>query len=146
VWTDGGTNTPVTFTVFGENGQQVFTTTLSGFADGSNNGETAEDRFFGATYSGGISSIFMSNASGGMEVDHLQYGLAAAGSVPEPETYAMLLAGLGLIGICGTAQTKQARLTFCNPHANPASAGFSFAVAARYFSAKSRRQVRRYSP
>jgi hypothetical protein len=98
VWTDGGTNTPVTFTVFGENGQQVFTTTLSGFADGSNNGETAEDRFFGATYSGGISSIFMSNASGGMEVDHLQYGLAAAGSVPEPETYAMLLAGLGLKG------------------------------------------------
>ena len=98
VWTDGGFGTSVTFTVFGENGQQVFTTTLSGFADNSNNGETAEDRFFGATYSGGISAIFMSNAGGGMEVDHLQYGAAAAAAVPEPETYAMLLAGLGLLG------------------------------------------------
>jgi hypothetical protein len=45
----------------------------------------------------------MSNASGGMEVDHLQYGFAAA--VPEPETYAMLLAGLGLLGF--TARRRQ---------------------------------------
>ena len=98
VWTDGGSGTSVTFTVFGELGQVIFTTTQSGFADGSNNGETAEDRFFGATYSGGISGIFMSNPSGGIEMDHLQYGATAAAAVPEPETYAMLLAGLGLLG------------------------------------------------
>ncbi len=107
VWTDGGGGTSVTFTVFGENGQQVFTTTQSGFADGSNNGETAEDRFFGATYTGGISAIFMSNASGGMEVDHLQYGAAAA-AIPEPETYAMLLAGLGLVGFATRRRHKVA--------------------------------------
>jgi hypothetical protein len=97
VWTDGGAGTSVTFTVFGENGQQVFTTTQSGFADGSNEGTTAEDRFFGATYTGGISAIFISNAGGGLEVDHLQYGGSIA-AIPEPETYAMLLAGLGVLG------------------------------------------------
>ena len=98
VWTDGGAGTSVTFTVFGETGQQIFTTTQSGFADSSNSGETAEDRFFGASNSAGISAIFMSNASGGMEVDHLQYGAAGVAAIPEPESYAMLLAGLGVLG------------------------------------------------
>lgn len=96
VWTDAGAGSSVTFTAFGPNGDQIFTTTQTGFADNSNNGETAEDRFFGATNTAGISAIFMSNSSGGIEVDHLQYGAAAA--VPEPETYALLLAGLGLLG------------------------------------------------
>ena len=96
VWTDGGGGTSVTFSVFGALGELLYTTTQSGFADNSNSGETAEDRFFGATSSAGISAIFMSNASGGMEVDHLQYGLAGSvtPSVPEPQTYALLLAGL----------------------------------------------------
>jgi uncharacterized repeat protein (TIGR01451 family) len=44
-------------------------------ADGSNAGTTGEDRFFGVTNVGGISAIKISNSSGGIEVDHLQYGL-----------------------------------------------------------------------
>ena len=36
---------------------------------------TAEDRFYGATNSGGISRIYISNSIGGIEVEHLQYGL-----------------------------------------------------------------------
>jgi hypothetical protein len=48
----------------------------------------------------------MSNASGGMEVDHLQYGAAIAGAIPEPETYAMLLAGIGVLGF--TARRRRA--------------------------------------
>jgi len=98
VWTDGGAPTPVTFSAFGPTGTLLFTTTVSGFADSSNNGETAEDRFFGVTNAAGISAIFMSNASGGIEVDHLQYGAAAVNAVPEPETYALMMLGLCAIG------------------------------------------------
>src|SRR5450755_4969177 len=81
---EGGPATPVTFSAFGPTGTLLFTTTVSGFADSSNNGETAEDRFFGVTNAAGISAIFMSNASGGMEVDHLQYGAAAVNAVQNP--------------------------------------------------------------
>ncbi|HWH80898.1 MAG TPA: PEP-CTERM sorting domain-containing protein [Burkholderiaceae bacterium] len=94
VWTDGGAGTPVTFAAYGSGGELLFTKTESGFADNSNNGETAEDRFFGATNAAGVSSIFISNSSGGIEVDHLQYGATTAAAVPEPETYALMLAGL----------------------------------------------------
>ena len=98
VWTDGGGGTSVTFNVYGPIGQLLNTTTVSGFADSSNSGETAEDRFFGASNDSGISAIFMSNAGGGIEVDHLQYGFATTLAVPEPATYAMMLAGLGVVG------------------------------------------------
>ena len=93
VWTDGAGST--TFEAFDHNGVSMGTITVS-LADASFNGETAEDRFFGATDPLGISAIHISNTAGGIEVDHLQYGFAA--SVPEPETYALILAGLGLVG------------------------------------------------
>lgn len=96
VWTDAGAGSSVTFRAFGAGGELLFEHTESGFADNSNNGETAEDRFFGVRNAAGVSSIFISNTAGGIEVDHLQYGLAAA--VPEPKTYALLLAGLGVVG------------------------------------------------
>lgn len=101
VWTDGGgSNQTVTFTAFGPGGGILFTTTVGGFLDNSVNGETAEDRFFGYSSDGGISAIFMSNTGGGIEVDHLQYGAASVVvGVPEPGTYVLLLAGLGVLGI-----------------------------------------------
>jgi hypothetical protein len=96
VWTDGGFGAPVTFSAFGPLGELLFTVTRGGFADGSNNGETAEDRFFGVVNATGISAIFIGNAGGGMEVDHVQYGRNVA-AIPEPETYVLLLAGLGAL-------------------------------------------------
>lgn len=60
-------------------------------------GETAEDRFFGVSNPGGISRITIAmNNSVDWEVDHLQYGSTLP--VPEPQTYALMLAGLGLVG------------------------------------------------
>ena len=109
VWTDGGAGTSVTFSAFGPVGELLFTVTRSGFADNSNNGETAEDRFFGVTNAAGISAIFMSNGSGGMEVDHVQYGLNVAAAVPEPETYALLLAGLGAVWLVATRRRRSGR-------------------------------------
>jgi hypothetical protein len=73
VWTDGGGTT--TFEAFDSLGVSLGTIGPVSIADGSNSGETAEDRFFGVTFAGGISAIKISNTSGGIEVDHLQYGL-----------------------------------------------------------------------
>ena len=55
-------------------------------------------RFYGATNAGGIHKIFISNDGGGIEVDHLQYGLNSAG-VPEPATWALMIGGFGLAGM-----------------------------------------------
>ena len=93
VWTDGAGST--TFEAFDHNGVSMGSVTVN-IANATVTGETNEDRFFGAIDPLGITAIKISNSSGGIEVDHLQYGLAAA--VPEPETYALLLGGLGIVG------------------------------------------------
>ncbi len=87
---------------FGPLGELLFTQTRRGFADNSNNGETAEDRFFGVVNAAGISSIFMSDPGGGIEVDHLQYGAATTVTgVPEPQTHARVPAGLAAVAWVG---------------------------------------------
>lgn len=73
VWTDGGGTT--TFEAFDSVGGSLGTVGPVAIADGSNSGTTGEDSFFGVTFAGGISAIRISNSSGGIEVDHLQYGL-----------------------------------------------------------------------
>ena len=72
VWTDGqGTTTFEAFDAAGASMGVIGPVTLD---DGSISGTTGEDRFFGVTHPGGISAIRISNTSGGIEVDHLQYG------------------------------------------------------------------------
>jgi len=95
VWTDGGGFSTVTFQAYDQN--NVLLGTLHTTADGSNNGETPEDRFFGLTNAGGISKIFLFNDSGGIEMNHIQYGGAAVAGVPEPAS--AFLIGAGLIGL-----------------------------------------------
>lgn len=88
-----------TFSAFDANGASLGSITRSGFADGNFAGGTAEDRFFGLQYAGGIQSIHIQqNGGGGIEVDHLQYGSMAA-AVPEPATWLSLAAGLGLLAL-----------------------------------------------
>ncbi|QMW22749.1 PEPxxWA-CTERM sorting domain-containing protein [Sandaracinobacteroides saxicola] len=73
--------------------------------DGVANGTTAEDRFFGVINPGGIGSITITMPfSTDWEVDHLQYG----SMVPEPATWAMLIAGFGLVG--GTLRRRRAAI------------------------------------
>lgn len=72
VWTDGSGS--ITISATDGAGNSLGSRTFSGFPDGSNFGTTAEDRFLGVQFSGGIGSIFISNSSGGIEIDHVQYG------------------------------------------------------------------------
>jgi hypothetical protein len=81
VWTDGGGD--ATFEAFDALGASLGTIGPVAIGDGSNSGTTAEDRFFGVTFAGGISAIKISNNGGGLEVDHLQYGLYP-GAVVQP--------------------------------------------------------------
>lgn len=74
VWTDGGTATSVTITGYDHLGDIIETKTVDGIGDGSNYNTTAEDRFFGIVYHSGIKRVVLANSSGGIEIDHLQYG------------------------------------------------------------------------
>jgi MYXO-CTERM domain-containing protein len=95
VWTDGqGT---ITFEAFDASNHSLGILT-GNYADGSFNGGTAEDRFFGIIHAGGISSMRISSSIVGIEIDHLQYGLQSpVSSVPEPAT--LTLFGLGLLAL-----------------------------------------------
>jgi hypothetical protein len=97
VWTDSGFGASVTFRATAGDGSLLGSITRSGFSDNSNSGTTLEDRFFGVTFAGGIKSVFISNSSGGIEVDHVQYG-AMATPVPLPAAGWLMLTGLaGLV-------------------------------------------------
>ena len=100
VWTDG-TNT-ILFKAYDQNGNLIGTLS-SNTADNSFDGETGEDRFFGATNAGGISKIFIQSGvapaglGGGMEVDHLQYGLLTVAQTGVPEPSSLYVAAVSLI-------------------------------------------------
>jgi hypothetical protein len=74
VWTDGGFGSTVTVTGYDVADQVIYTQTVNGIGDNSNYGTTAEDRFFGIVHYAGVKSVKLANSSGGIEIDHLQYG------------------------------------------------------------------------
>lgn len=71
VWTDGFGL--IRFEAFDRHGRSLGVLT-GNHADANYFGGTAEDRFYGAIHLDGISAIHIASASGGIEVDHLQYG------------------------------------------------------------------------
>lgn len=71
VWTDGAGT--VNFESFDPAGNSLGTSSgdhpTSGFG-----GQTDEDRFYGSENAAGVGSIHISNTSGGIEIDHIQFG------------------------------------------------------------------------
>jgi hypothetical protein len=95
VWTDGAPFSAMGYKIYDASGGMYYGATYYLESDGFTNGQTAEDRFFGARLAGGISAIWVYADAGTLEVDHLQYGISA---VPEPAPAALLAAGLGFFG------------------------------------------------
>lgn len=104
VWTDVGVVQSgtlgiggVRFEAFGADGSSLGTLAVDALGDGSANGGTAEDRFFGVIEAGGISRIAMAmDNSSDWEVDHLQYAVAP---VPLPAAAWLLGAGIAALGL-----------------------------------------------
>jgi hypothetical protein len=74
VWTDGGSEVTVTAEFFGPGATPLGSVVGKGIGGPAVTGETAEDRFFGWIDPGGIASVTISHTSGGLEIDHVQYG------------------------------------------------------------------------
>jgi hypothetical protein len=71
VWTDGAGTT--SFQAFGPGDVLLGTIGPSAIADGSFNGTTTDDHFFGVIDEGGVAKIRITNSGGGIEVDHFQF-------------------------------------------------------------------------
>src|SRR5579859_4233636 len=98
-WTDG--IKLIHFSAVDANGNslgQIDDNTGCDFTCGDGNPDNF--RFYGVTDPIGIKSITISNDGGGIEVDHLQFGvLAPTASVPEPGS--VFLLGSSLVGLTG---------------------------------------------
>jgi hypothetical protein len=100
VWTDVGWNAAThyydlfTFEFFDGFGALLGTSGPFLFGDGFDTGQQAEDRFLGAIYDGGISSLRVSTNNVDWEVDHLQYGATSVAQVPEPGSLALVAIGV----------------------------------------------------
>jgi hypothetical protein len=109
VWTDGAGT--VTFQAFGPGGLlgTIGPVSNSNFPDASFSGTTPEDRFFGVSDPGGITSLFISNSSGGIEVDHVQYGGLAVtpNATPLPGALPLFATGLGALSLLGWRRRKK---------------------------------------
>ncbi len=112
VWTDVGFRqptppeiggpSPVVFEAY-DAADNLLGSVSADLGDGNVAGETAEDRFFGYSSDAGIARITlrMPNSTD-WELDHVQYAMAP---IPEPSTYALLGAGLALLGFAVRRRT-----------------------------------------
>ncbi len=74
VWTDGSPGCDAIFDAYDTTGTIIGTSTATAVGDGTNVGSVGEDRFFAVVHTAGVKKIVVKSSSGGVEVDHLQYG------------------------------------------------------------------------
>ncbi len=146
VWTDGAG--AVYFEAFDRNGVSMGLRGPFNLPDDVYVDTTAEDRFLGAYNPEGISAIRVLNTSGGIEVDHLQYGFGTGNAAPLvnagpdqtvllPATTATLngsvtddgLPGCSPLSLSWSQVSGPGTVTFTNPNAAVTNATFSAAGA-----------------
>jgi hypothetical protein len=78
VWTDGASGHNTVFEAFGSGMVSLGTLGPFNISDAVTSGQTAEDRFFGVIDFNGVLAVRVTNSGvfGGLEVDHVQYGIA----------------------------------------------------------------------
>lgn len=104
VWTDGAGTT--TFEAF-RDGTSLGIIGPVAIAGQGVTGQTAEDRFFGITDLLGIDAIKLSSTSGGIEIDHIQYGNAFR-PVDPPSPVPLPAGGMLLLGaLAGLAALRR---------------------------------------
>jgi hypothetical protein len=97
VWTDGAGT--IRFEAFDQDGVSLGVV-FGDHADASILGTIEDDRFYGAIHPAGVSALFISNTSGGIEIDDLQYGFRASPAVvSQPGT--LILLSLALVALAG---------------------------------------------
>lgn len=100
VWTDGDpASSGVMLEAFDAGGMSLGVFNYGDLGDDQITGQTAEDRFIGASDMGGIKSLIVTNLPGGtgIEVDHVQWQIC---DVPEPAGMALaLMATLSVLGL-----------------------------------------------
>jgi hypothetical protein len=74
VWTDGGGGASVTITGYDAADAVIYSETVEGIGDSIIYGTVEEDRFFGIVHYEGVKRVVVTNSTGGVEIDHLQYG------------------------------------------------------------------------
>ena len=85
----------VTLTLAGGGTQSFTGTTLPGGSDGSQtSGNTNRRYFFVADGNERITGLTLSSSTNSFEVDNL-----ATGAVPEPASWALMIAGIGMVGV-----------------------------------------------
>ena len=110
VWTDG--LRPIHFSAIDANGNSLGQIDDSSGCDFScGDGNPDNYRFYGVTDPTGIKSITISNDGGGIEVDHLQFGvLAPVSGVPEPSSAGLILFTAGVFLSSAAWRRRRRRL------------------------------------
>ena len=98
VWTDGNVDAITYFEAFDYKGQSLGILELQ-LGDDNHTGGTAEDRFVGISFEGGISAFEVRATLGRIELDHVQYG----NIIPAPGVLALL----GLSGLFGVRSRRR---------------------------------------
>lgn len=73
-WTDGAPGCDAVFEAYDAADVLIGTKTAAAVGDAVFTGTVAEDRFFSVVHGAGVKRIVIKSSSGGLEVDHLQYG------------------------------------------------------------------------
>jgi hypothetical protein len=107
-----GTGNILLHTAFGDFNAPLVAGTVSGFKLGSltdQDGNATNSSFAFHNVAAGTYNLTFTGSTSGLSMAQASSTMNAVAAVPEPETYAMMLAGLGALGFVGRRRKAQAK-------------------------------------